>query len=389
MNLKKTAIWKKRLESPNREETAPIDEFTQRYRKIQVVMRKNLLGKPVFISDKQPGADQTPGDDFASETPPTTTAGQPVSKPTSENTCDVALSYAEEDAKAAIAMKRLLLGQSPSLKISEPRTNTTSRLMALDVAQVIVILLSPAYMNSMELVEEMNIALYRHRFTPLQIVYPIQVSPLPPKPTYIHLLPCDFAAMDYAWMLRALGGNMSLGRIEHLAKENDIGLGVASCLLDASDVIIKRLSNADGHEEHTQVLLNNLEVQKIWHELREELRKEQGLYDLKAVFNVELVEDSDLGANDDEAESSELDDNDDDNDKTTTLEEMETEEKKELTENENLNQNSSQAEESKDSSTKSSPRRLVSFSPNAKGITGSYDLQKAETENKSKSCTVV
>lgn len=234
----------------------------QRYRKTQFVVRHHLLSAPT---------------------------SQEVRSPTGNSSCVVALSFAEEDIKAALAMKELLIEGCPTLQISEPRTNATSRLKALDAAEVIIIMLSPAYMNSTELVEELNIALYRHRMTAHQVVYPIQLAPLPTKPTYIHMLPCDFSAMDFPWKLKVYGNLMDISKMEHLAQANDIDASVASCMLDASELILKRLTDPGYYTEHTQVLVNNLEVQKVWNEIRERLSKEKGYHHLKLSFGVELT----------------------------------------------------------------------------------------------------
>jgi hypothetical protein len=286
----------------------------------------------------------------------------------------VALSFAEEDAKTAGTIKHLLLKQRPNLNISEPRTNATSRLNSLDVAQVIVIFLSPAYINSKELVEELNIALYRHRTTSHQVLYPIQVSPLPHKPTYIRLLPCDFAAMDYTWMLKALG-QTSPGRIEDLAEENDISAGAANCLIEASDVIIHRLSNVDDDEDHCQVLLNNLEVQKAWEDLRENLSKEEGLVSLKRSFDAEVMEkepSSDSGEMKKESRNEHPEENKDPG--------KSSDRRPADNEREDSNQNADSKKE-----------RSVSFSPHI-GVSGkgSYDVTEPDTNSsKSKSCTVI
>lgn len=242
------------------------DEYMRMYRKTQYVIRNNLPGSPVRQQETTPTSQDCRTD------------------PSSV----VALSFAKEDVKAALALKELLIEGCPSLQISEPRINDTSRLKALDAAEVIIIMLSPAYLNSSELVEELNIALYRHRMGSRQVIYPIELAPLPSKPTYVRLLPCDFSAMDFAWQLRVSRDKMtSIPQVDHLAKGNDIDTSVASCLLDASIMILKRLKDPDNYPGHREVIVNSIEVQKTWNEIRQDLSKEKGFTYLKLAFDVE------------------------------------------------------------------------------------------------------
>lgn len=327
-----------------------IDEFTQNFRKIKLVIRKNFLSESLFF----PGHGNKP---------------KSVA-PSNEAACVVALSFAEEDASAAEAMKCLLLKKCPGVTISLPRTNATSRLHDLDVARVIIILLSPAYLNSKELVEELNIALYRHRSSSHQVVYPIQVSPLPPKPSYVRLLPYEFAAMDYSWMLRALGGQINRESIECLAEENDISASVASCLMDASDLIFQEISNTDDDEEHYQVLLNVLEVQHMWKQLLEKLSKEEGLDTLKRSFGIQVMGEESSASNKERGT---------DRRPVPKLEDQGTEVNDENVGTAHNKKATSQHEASHKG-------KSVSFSSHGGATSGSYNLTKVEA---SKSCTVV
>lgn len=262
-----------------REDRPTVDECMQRYRKSQFVLHHRLVSINTPETDVQPKklAPSNQNQDSSAD-----------------SSCVVALSFAKEDTKAALAMKELLIAGYPNMTISEPRTNATSRLKALDAAEVIIILLSPEYLNSKELVEELNIALYRHRITPHQVVYPIHVAPLPTKPAYVHLLPSDFSALDFHWKLKIFWNQMRAERISQLADGNDIEVGEATCLLDASELILKRLTDPGYYEEHTNVIVNNLVILKTWNDIRAQLSKENGLNQLKMLFGVELTGQGDI-----------------------------------------------------------------------------------------------
>ena len=218
------------------------------------------------------------------------------SKPTSEQvtssrpaTCDVALSYAEGDKRAAVTLKQLLLEKVPSLKISEPMAGDFSRVQSLDVARVIVLLLSPAFLASSELVEELNIAIFRNRSASRRILFPVQIATYPPKPSYVHLIPCEFSSSDYQWAHKTVDHNLQ-GEVSLLAQRNLIDVDEAFCLKSAATVICERLLEESKPVSNpvNRVLLNVHVIEDEWKQVKMALQREQGKESWKRTFGIEI-----------------------------------------------------------------------------------------------------
>ena len=218
-----------------------------------------------------------------------TTAESTSSQDGSLGTCDIALSFADKDKKSAIILKQLLLEKIPSLKISEPISGDFSRVQSLEAARLIVPLLSPAFLASNELVEELNIAIYRNRSSTQQILFPIQVSAIPPKPTYVHLIPCEFSCSDYRWASKIVGENLN-DVVFQMAQKYDMDADEVFCLKVAADVISQLLLDASEHDLNLgrPVLLNVRETEEGWKKVQKALSGQQGLEAWKRTFGVEI-----------------------------------------------------------------------------------------------------
>ena len=205
------------------------------------------------------------------------------------STCDVALSYAEGDKKAAVTLKQLLLEKVPSIKISEPMAGDFSRVQSLDVARVIVPLLSPAFLASSELVEELNIAIFRNRSTSRRILFPIQLATYPPKPSYVHLIPCEFSNSDYKWAHNIVDRNLQ-GQVSLLAQRNLMDVDEAFCLKNAATVICERLLDESKPVLNPvdRVLLNVHVIEEEWKQVKIALQQEEGLESWKRTFGIEI-----------------------------------------------------------------------------------------------------
>ena len=268
------------------------------------MLRSNVLKTPVDFcsgSDKESlrvghasdvvmtvdGHHITTNPESARATTAESTSSQDVSSGTS--TCDIALSFADKDKKSAIILKQLLLEKIPSLKISEPISGDFSRVQSLEAARLIVPLLSAAFLASNELIEELNIAIYRNRSSTRQILFPIQVSAIPPKPTYVHLIPCEFSISDYKWASKIVGENLNDG-VFLLAERYDMDADEVFCLKAAADVISQWLLDASKHDANLvrRVLLNVRETEEGWKRTQEVLSEEQGLEAWKRAFGIEI-----------------------------------------------------------------------------------------------------
>ena len=215
---------------------------------------------------------------------------------TSSAVSDLALSFASSDNKSASILKQLLLEKKPSLTISEPRSGDFTRVKALDNARVVVPLLSPAFLASKELVEELNIAIYRNRNSSRQILFPIQIAAIPPLPTYVHLIPCEFSSVDYEWAWKIIDENLQ-DEISKLSKTHDLSEGELFSLKSACDSILGALFHDEVEFNPAErgllnpvnrVLLNIRETEEDWKRIQRALYEQQGLEAWKKAFWIEI-----------------------------------------------------------------------------------------------------
>ena len=264
-----------------------IEDVTVQYRKFCFVSRTKVLKSPVTYSTREESEERV---GHAQDMTHETTNGHQVSEQSPAVTsqsgeCDLALSYAAQDSNLAVLLRRLLLEKLPHLKISEPQLNVTSRLVTLDVARLIVPLLSPAFLASKELMEELNIAVFRNRSASRQVIFPIHVAELPLKPSYIHLIPCEVSALDLSWAWKVMDQD-SREEVERMAEEQDISNDVSFCLKSSVVAIVQRLTNGAHSDIPNQVLLNFDEVQNSWNEVLLRLEEEDVPESLKRAFGV-------------------------------------------------------------------------------------------------------
>lgn len=274
------------------------------YRKTNFVFRSGVLKNPVDLSNEssqEPLRMSHAASDVMSIDAHHTVASPESTEVTSSNStpsqvtpqgnaaCDIALSFADTDKKCAVVLKQLLLEKMPSLKISEPVAGDFSRVQSLDVARVIVPLLSPAFLVSNELVEELNIAIFRNRSSSRRILFPIQVSAMPPKPAYVHLIPCEFSSSDFKWASKVIGENPN-DEVSKIGEMTGVDVDEVFCLKAAADVIVERLSddNKQDLRSFNRVLLNVHETEQDWKKVQQALYEEDGLEAFKRTFGVEM-----------------------------------------------------------------------------------------------------
>ncbi|XP_070564431.1 uncharacterized protein [Ptychodera flava] len=138
--------------------------------------------------------------------------------------CDIAFSFAEEDRKYAKLMVAILKQFVPSLVINDTVSSDHTQLGILESATKVVCLVSPHYVESRSQIEEFHIALFRHRSTRgSTVLFPIQVTSLPRKPTYFQLIPCIVSCTTPVWKEVSIGSGIP-ETLEDLRK--DIGKSV-------------------------------------------------------------------------------------------------------------------------------------------------------------------
>lgn len=282
-----------------------IERAMENYRKTCFVLKSAVLKTPVELSRSSRHKDslkddQSDGlrmsadgsDETAQEASPELTHSE-----TSSAVCDLALNFASSNNKSASILKQLLLEKKPSLTISEPRSGDFTRVKALDNARVVVPLLSPAFLASKELVEELNIAIYRNRNSSRQILFPIQIAAIPPLPTYVHLIPCEFSSVDYEWAREIVDENLQ-DEISKLSQTHDLNEGELFSLKSACNSILGALFHDVALEFNpaergllnpvNRVLLNIRETEEDWKRIQRALYEQQGFEAWKKVFGIEI-----------------------------------------------------------------------------------------------------
>lgn len=117
----------------------------------------------------------------------------------------IAIVNAKSEEDAAITLRNMLLRVMPKATVTvlqQPKTQeqTHQRLKILDEVDMAVALLSPRYVTSAKLVEELHIMLFRQRSNPSKcIFFPIYIYELPKNPVYFRLLNCRYACFDLFW----------------------------------------------------------------------------------------------------------------------------------------------------------------------------------------------
>ena len=302
-----------------------VESASDNYRKTCFVLRSNVLSSAVNIStfthasraghaseafhvgrSSPPEASQETSSDLTS---PTTTSSKLTSLDVTSNAataspvtsssaaqvasqrlavCDVAVSFAEQDRKSAVLLKQLLLEKMPSLKVSEPMSGDVSRVQCLDVARVMVPLLSPAFLTSSELIEELNIAICRNRSSSRRVLFPVHVAPLPPKPSYVHLIPCEASRSNYKWASKVVEQDVK-DDVSRMAQHHHLDVDLVFCLKTAADQISQRLAEETRETDNAnRVFLSLHVVDENWKEVKRALREQQGLEKWKSEFGIKI-----------------------------------------------------------------------------------------------------
>ncbi|XP_072027087.1 uncharacterized protein [Amphiura filiformis] len=134
--------------------------------------------------------------------PPPLTQILPMSeeaKPKSSESPDIIISFADKETKKAEYLARLLREAAPELIIVYDKEPGRERLTMVENSNRVVVLLSPTYIENQQLVEEFQSAVWRQRLTKYPVLFPIKCSPLPPLPTYFHIVPHYIDINDPLW----------------------------------------------------------------------------------------------------------------------------------------------------------------------------------------------
>ncbi|XP_077868252.1 uncharacterized protein LOC100375438 [Saccoglossus kowalevskii] len=185
---------------------------------------------------------------------------------------DIILSYAPSDAMYAKFFRAVIRRRAPSLKLIDAVSTDHRQMAVLDSASVIVPLISPAYVESNQVVE-LQIALSRHRLAHDEsTLFPILLNYLPQKPTYFHLLPYEVSCVDEHWREQVRNDHFVIPDVGVTLGKAESSLlpavsKVAACaLMKAVDILLLRLNRQQPTMSGTQnVVLCN--VVKLRHEI--------------------------------------------------------------------------------------------------------------------------
>ncbi|XP_064602108.1 uncharacterized protein LOC135468030 isoform X2 [Liolophura sinensis] len=114
--------------------------------------------------------------------------------------CDVHFCYSQDDTRLAAVLSQMISDIIPDVTVSFGAGTPQERFQKLDTAGRIVVFISPALLLSPQLVDELHMALCRHRVaTKGPLIYTVQTGPLDPKPVFLHLLHYNLSLHDKMW----------------------------------------------------------------------------------------------------------------------------------------------------------------------------------------------
>lgn len=119
-------------------------------------------------------------------------------KQVDERSPHIVLCYHKNQKRLAnfFAKRLSLYMDKPVIEVPKDSADGKS---VIDKADLVILFLSPAFVETPILVEEANVALCRQRWTDRMILLPLIVEPLPSSPAYFKLFLCLFAITDEIW----------------------------------------------------------------------------------------------------------------------------------------------------------------------------------------------
>ena len=245
-----------------------LDEISEMFRKVCFAKRNRLAEAPCEINPPENQQRALPsGNDLVDSTALDEKEGQ-NQQPHSPV---LALSYAHENGIFAAALKRFLHEKYFDIKIGEGEAKSSARLSLLDEADLIVPFISPAYLSAKHLVDELNIALFRHRSSSNQVVFPVRVAELPEKPAYVHLIPCEFSLLDIPWSLEHY--NVCPAEVKRVADELGLAYDIVLYLRNVADAIVEKLKESKN-DSCGQVLFSPAEIKHDLEALKKKKKSE-------------------------------------------------------------------------------------------------------------------
>ena len=139
--------------------------------------------------------------------------------------------------------------------IERPRDSADGKSL-IDTADIVVLFLSPEFLDTPVLVEDANVALCRQRWADGMILFPIYLSSFPPNPAYFSLFLSLFAITDDIWENKRLSLKNRLLWLCTLDSRHAVFLDTAA--LFASFIV----ANPSGFRGSFKTLLSVQELKK-------------------------------------------------------------------------------------------------------------------------------
>jgi hypothetical protein len=128
--------------------------------------------------------------------------GNNVHNSNNDSDCDIAFCFAQDSINFAVILNTLLETRMSDMDMGDMSfisSSSQERLQHLEKAKKIVVFLSTEFVSSPQHMHELHISLCRQRAQKTAILYIIQATELPDKPTFLHLIPCTLGMLDTVW----------------------------------------------------------------------------------------------------------------------------------------------------------------------------------------------
>eukprot|EP00794_Sanderia_malayensis_P007284 gene7284-8097_t len=139
----------------------------------------------------------------------------------------IALCYHEADKTHVNFFRKRLTSYLLGPVLVRPQESSRGNLL-IDEADLVVLFLSPEFLNSPELIEQANIALCRQRVSDRLVMISIVLDSLPTNHAYLRLLACFFSCNDEIWQERDVSLRTRLSWLSTLKKPAAICLDTAA-----------------------------------------------------------------------------------------------------------------------------------------------------------------
>ena len=152
---------------------------------------------------------------------------------------DIYIICSSEDIESCSLLQNIITSQNESFVVKTSASeNASTRLTYLDKARLVIPLLSSSFIQSSELVHELNIAWCRQRDCSSLCFLAIVLEQLPKNPTYVSLFPCFFNCADDFWTKdRETLKLFSSDELTRVYRSCQSPLNVVLCFMSAVDHI--------------------------------------------------------------------------------------------------------------------------------------------------------